>query len=570
MNKPKNTPPPFGTKVNKIKTKLLDTLNNKTNPQDLQKETIKRLFSVFKDSWNALILDKDTHKIIYILFNNEELREYNIVNIYLLENNRYKLPASAIYFINTTPETLPALISDLRNGIYEEYNYIFLNYLNKDEIKQFTNEINKEKLSGVNKVFDGYLDYFMIQKDMFSSEIHKSMKEPECTKVVNSLFSLFFTLNTEPLITGNEQNNEVHKIKSKLVTMFKNRDIIKSNGYMKTLLILIDRREDLISPIKHNWTYNGLLHDLYNIEKGRVVLNLTIPNSSNISKSADTKKEEEKEKNIIFTQNDEFWQKNSNLHFPQVAENIDKAFKELKTQIAQKETKMNEKKKNESLDLKTHLEDSLRINNKKEYISNHMSLCLKTVETIKKRGLDDFYTNENIPINKINEQIVLNMSTISDKDFLRFAAILICNENLNDNLRQVIYAILNERKIDYSFITALIKEYKSQPYSCLNEVEESPYRKILSGVLGNIKELLIENFKLPISETVNEYLNKIVNEEGIEYENVEKIVVYQIGGGTFLENEALRVLEKKIEIPILYGMTEVLNFESYYRQILDD
>lgn len=531
----------FGIQIINKKQTLTNKINNEITPQDLQKDVLKNLFNLFKDTWNSLILDKDTHKIIYILFNNEELREYNIVNIYLLENNRYQIPANAIYFINTTDESLNKLLIDLKHELYEEYNYIFLNYLNKNQINYLTNEINKQKLKGVNKIFDGYLDYFMIQGDIFSSEISDSLTNFNIDKIINSLFSFFFTIKKEPLIMGNEENKDILNIKTKLKEMFKNRDIIKKEGYMKTILIIIDRKDDLISPIKHNWSYNGLLHDILGINKGRI---------------------DYKEKNIILTKNDEFWKNNNNINFPEVATNIDKTFKELKTQFSKKESQIKE-----VIDIKTHFEDSIKMNDSKEYISNHMSLCLKLIEVIKKRSLDDFYRDENISINKINEKIIIDMSTKKEIDFLRFAAILICNDNLDDNLRQRIYELLKERRIDYSFINSLIKVYKKQSFNCLNEINETSYKKILSGVLGNIKQLLIENFSLPISEIVNEYLNKTVNEYNIEYENIEKIIVYQIGGGTYLENEALKVLERKIEIPIIYGSTEILNIENYMKQI---
>lgn len=531
----------FGIQIINKKQTLTNKINNEITPQDLQKDVLKNLFNLFKDTWNSLILDKDTHKIIYILFNNEELREYNIVNIYLLENNRYQIPANAIYFINTTDESLNKLLIDLKHELYEEYNYIFLNYLNKNQINYLTNEINKQKLKGVNKIFDGYLDYFMIQGDIFSSEISDSLTNFNSDKIINSLFSFFFTIKKEPLIMGNEENKDILNIKTKLKEMFKNRDIIKKEGYMKTILIIIDRKDDLISPIKHNWSYNGLLHDILGINKGRI---------------------DYKEKNIILTKNDEFWKNNNNINFPEVATNIDKTFKELKTQFSKKESQIKE-----VIDIKTHFEDSIKMNDSKEYISNHMSLCLKLIEVIKKRSLDDFYRDENISINKINEKIIIDMSTKEEIDFLRFAAILICNDNLDDNLRQRIYELLKERRIDYSFINSLIKVYKKQSFNCLNEINETSYKKILSGVLGNIKQLLIENFSLPISEIVNEYLNKTVNEYNIEYENIEKIIVYQIGGGTYLENEALKVLERKIEIPIIYGSTEMLNIENYMKQI---
>ena len=265
---------------------------------------------------------------------------------------------------------------------------------------------------------------------------------------------------------------------------------------------------------------------------------------------------------MVLTLSDTFWQENKNKLLPEVTENIDKKFKKLKSEITKKENKSKEMS-----DIKLYLEESMKINDEKEYISNHMSLCLELVETVRRRNLDDFYESENMPVKKITEKNILDLSIMDPEDFLRFASILICNENISDEIRQRIYELLNERKIDYSFIDALVRLFdKNQPIID-NEVEESGMKKILSGFVGNVKQMLIENYTLPITETVIRYLDEFVENTDFEYENVEKIVVYSLGGSTFVENSALKNLEERIEIPILFGGTEILNFKTYAEQI---
>ena len=546
----------LGTRVNTRKPSIIKQMSTEQTLQLMQKELLKKIFTNFLDTWNVLVLDSVTHRIIYVLFSNDELREYNIVNIYLIENNRFQIPSNAIYFISSERNVLEMVVDDLKNDIYESYNFLFIDYLKKEGMKYLTREVNKIGKNPIKKVFDMYLDFFMIQNDMFSTGIANSLTNFNSEKIVNSLFSLFFTLQKKPVILGDMENRHIKEIKEKLDAIVENRDIISDISVQKTLLIIVDRKEDLISPIRHNWNYGGLLNDVLNINQGRIQY------EKKQSRKNDENDKNINIKNVVLTLSDTFWQENKNKLLPEVTENIDKKFKKLKSEITKKENKSKEMS-----DIKLYLEESMKINDEKEYISNHMSLCLELVETVRRRNLDDFYESENMPVKKITEKNILDLSIMDPEDFLRFASILICNENISDEIRQRIYELLNERKIDYSFIDALVRLFdKNQPIID-NEVEESGMKKILSGFVGNVKQMLIENYTLPITETVIRYLDEFVENTDFEYENVEKIVVYSLGGSTFVENSALKNLEERIEIPILFGGTEILNFKTYAEQI---
>ena len=216
----------LGTRVNTRKPSIIKQMSTEQTLQLMQKELLKKIFTNFLDTWNVLVLDSVTHRIIYVLFSNDELREYNIVNIYLIENNRFQIPSNAIYFISSERNVLEMVVDDLKNDIYESYNFLFIDYLKKEGMKYLTREVNKIGKNPIKKVFDMYLDFFMIQNDMFSTGIANSLTNFNSEKIVNSLFSLFFTLQKKPVILGDMENRHIKEIKEKLDAIVENRDIL--------------------------------------------------------------------------------------------------------------------------------------------------------------------------------------------------------------------------------------------------------------------------------------------------------------------------------------------------------
>lgn len=72
-------------------------------------------------------------------------------------------------------------------------------------------------------------------------------------------------------------------------------------SFQRPLLILMDRNFDLATPLHHTWTYQALLHDTFDFQLNRIVL-------------------EAKKYDLLTT--DKFWKQQKGQPFPIVAESI--------------------------------------------------------------------------------------------------------------------------------------------------------------------------------------------------------------------------------------------------------
>jgi hypothetical protein len=125
-----------------------------------------------------------------------------------------------------------------------------------------------------------------------------------------------------------------------------------------------------------------------------------------------------------------------------------------------------------------------------------------------------------------------------------------------------------------------ILKFVSQYRISDEKVGDTLYSQVVSNILGNVKRLLPVNLEYPISQLVEGIYGSIKSQNmdgfwvrdplgnGFIYEKeISKIVVFCLGGGTYTELKSLKSLKAKINIPIIYGSTEMINSSKFLQQI---
>lgn len=90
--------------------------------------------------------------------------------------------------------------------------------------------------------------------------------------------------------------------------------------HTSSVLLILDRNVDLVSPVAHGWTYQALVSDCLELKLNRVV----IPQSKDQAK-----------RSYDLDSKDFFWAKNAPSPFPQVAEEIDSELNKYKQDAAE-------------------------------------------------------------------------------------------------------------------------------------------------------------------------------------------------------------------------------------------
>ncbi|OMJ25127.1 Vacuolar protein sorting-associated protein 45 [Smittium culicis] len=120
------------------------------------------------------------------------------------------------------------------------------------------------------------------------------------------LLSLFLSLKQTPIITRYEANsNMAYQLAKELNYQigFESSLFSFKNSDPQPVLLILDRKNDPVTPLLKQWTYQPMIHDLFGINNGRVDLS----RAPNI-------KPEYKEI-VLSTENDDFFNKSMRLNF---------------------------------------------------------------------------------------------------------------------------------------------------------------------------------------------------------------------------------------------------------------
>lgn len=108
--------------------------------------------------------------------------------------------------------------------------------------------------------------------------------------------------------------------------MDENMDLFESRHFKSsqapTLLLLIDRRDDPVTPLLSQWTYQAMLHELVGIHNNRVsiVQNKGILHLKSILNFEQD--EEKKKKEMVISSQDSFFAQNQYSNWGDLCENI--------------------------------------------------------------------------------------------------------------------------------------------------------------------------------------------------------------------------------------------------------
>lgn len=516
--------------------------------RDLQKSRIKQFLSPNKDFfWKVLILDSHTKDILSPLLKLNELRDLGIATYFNIITPRNKIKeVPAIYFIQPTPENYKIIKEDIIKQLYNGYYLNFTTTIDRDSLEDLAYSLSNQHLGfHVQSVFDQFIDFIPLQNNLFVLNHESSYERVEnnflIKSTVNSLFSVFVTMDEIPFIITRNNNTVLKSIADMVNTKLRNTNIIKKTS-RRPLLVLLDRNFDIFTPFEHVWSYNALINDFLSFKLNKVIVD---------------------DKSYELDPNDEFWKANQNEYFPVVAEKIEKELLEHKKEMALRSIDdRTDKKKIEEI-----LERAPELARKNESIQAHMAICLKLVEMIKKRSTDDFYRLEK---SKFKNNELLEVSEKGESEDILRLAISLKNEN-----EEIVKALLKKRGIDDKILN-YISKFKDQTSHKNNAL----YSKVASTILGNVKKLLPVNVECPIYREIENLFNNIKNSYLDDYhfcdplrgdtfyENeISSIFVFQYGGGTYNEYNSLINLEKKLGVDIFYGSSEMLNAKEFIKQV---
>lgn len=531
-----------------------------------------------------LMLDDKTSEIISVIYNMGKLIETNIVSALNIKNKiESKYSFKVIIFITPTDENINLLTNELKNQNFTEYYLFFSSEISEEKLEKIAIndksnlvksvvEFNCEFIALSPILFTLNLDYnpIMTMRNIQNEKIKKYNEQ-----MVLGLTNFLLSAKTKPDICFSSSIESTQLLSDTLIDTIKSkREIFHfANNKENSLLLLLDRCQDPITPLLTKWTYQSMIHEIIGLKNNICSFNsegktLTFPLSEF---------------------DDNFYSASIYSNYGFFCELINKYVEDL-----------NKEKKQlmESSDIdemRKTIQVIPEITKKTEIMNRHMTIIAKLHDAVTQRDLLKISAIEQKCIKEGNiiedykalSDLIMNKS-IDNTDILKVVLIYILRHETKKDVKiEEIKKMLFSRGIKMSeieIIDLMLKYCGSK--SKKNDLFSGfmLYEKI-SGLFDMSEEtinLLTQNKPLvcDIIEQIaknklnnSKYMIHKLNSQNISKSSLHtysKIIIFIIGGCTFEEVVKLKMMQSKLPFEIVIGGTTVLNAKEFMNNIMNN
>ena len=558
-------------------------MSNYHNLHEISNDYIENMISNIKEM-KAMIYDNETQIMFSLEFSKSTALKQEIFlfeNIEKIQPNQ-KFNLSGIFFLRPTEQNLTYLKTILENLNFKEIHLFFSNQISDEflqKIAQF--DINMQ----IKTIQEVYFDYYVINSNVFHLNIESCISNLAMTnenewnnydiaifnRICEGLISICLSNRMNPIIKSVRNSKILQKISQKITKFFnENYDFIRKEcGTVQNgILFLYDRKEDPVTPLINQWTYQAQLHEIIGIKNNILILK-------------DNNKEEQHVLSDVESI-DKFFSKNMNSDYGQVANEVQNAANKLKNEnslLNKSENSIEElrkmieslpERKKESMSITKHYKLFFALS---EYVTKHKLMELSPLE--QEISVNDDKKNQ---LNQINN--ILSDVNISSLDKAKIYLLYVFRyegdsivEQLKTNMRKnglsdwvnygdllLEYAGKNKRTLDCLSNKDFLSKGKKIFMNVLKRGSSQNSFMLHCSFLNSLVEDLIKG-KLKDNEfetNLNNFDNK----------KPQKIIVFTFGGITFEETKDLTNLSKTYDVPIIAGGTNIINSKGFLAELL--
>ncbi|KAF3445556.1 hypothetical protein FNV43_RR10732 [Rhamnella rubrinervis] len=402
----------------------------------------------------VLILDSNTVSIVSVVYSQSELLQKEVFLVEMVESITMSRESmshlKAVYFLRPTSENIQHLRRQLANPRFGEYHLFFSNILKDTQIHDLADSDEQEVVQQVQEFYADFvaLDTFHFTLNIPSNHSYMIPAEVDllnlrrfCDRVVDGISAIFLALKRRPIIRYQKTSDIAKKIAietAKLMYQQESGLFDFRRTEVSPLLLVIDRRDDPVTPLLNQWTYQAMVHELIGIKDNKVDL-----------RGMDKVPKDQQEV-VLSSEQDSFFKSNMFENFGDIGMNIKRLVDEF-----QQYSESNQK-------IQT-IEDMAKfVDNYPEYrkmhgnVSKHVTLVTEMSKIVEKRKL--------MLVSQTEQELACNGGQVA-----AFEAVtdLLNNESISDidRIRLVmLYALRYEKESPVQLMQLFSKLARSAEY----------------------------------------------------------------------------------------------------------
>eukprot|EP00891_Asterochloris_glomerata_P009321 jgi/Astpho2/9321/fgenesh1_pm.00142_%23_3_t len=333
----------------------------------------------------VLLLDSDTTRIVSTVYSQSEILEHEVYLVERLDGDQKEqlLHLKAVCFLRPTRENIARVRRELREPRYGEYHLFFTNRVEDMRLQDLAEGDSRALITQVQEFFG---DFVVMDPQHFCIPIartHVALQPfnwnyADATEAVarmtEGLASLTLSMRRRFSIRFQRGSEMCEKLAQSLhhLTTVEERELFDfgaRSAEAAPVVLLLDRRDDPVTPLLLQWTYQAMVHELIGLDFNRVDL-----------KSVPGVKKDFQDAVLSFRQ-DEFFRKNMHANFG----DIGMACKELVDEFQKHTT--NTKRMNTIEDMQNFVENFSEFSAAQRNAGKHVTLVSELSRVVDARSL---------------------------------------------------------------------------------------------------------------------------------------------------------------------------------------
>ncbi|KAG2665696.1 hypothetical protein I3760_15G020700 [Carya illinoinensis] len=345
------------------------------------------LVSAVRDYINRMLQDISGMKvsIVSVAYSQSEILQKEVFLVELVDSisksNESMSHLKAVFFLRPTSENIQHLRRQLASPRFGEYHLFFSNLLKDTQIHILADSDEQEVVQQVQEFYADFvaIDTYHFTLNVPSNHIYMlpAVVDPSnlqhfCDRVVDGIAAIFLALKRRPIIRYQRTSDIAKRIAQETAKLMYQQEsglFDFRRTEISPLLLVVDRRDDPVTPLLNQWTYQAMVHELIGIQDNKVDLR-------NIGKLPQDQQEV-----VLSSEQDAFFKANMYENFGDIGMNIKQLVDEFQ-QIA---------KSNQNIQT---IEDMAKfVDNYPEYrkmqgnVSKHVTLVTEMSKIVEERKL---------------------------------------------------------------------------------------------------------------------------------------------------------------------------------------
>ena len=521
----------------------------------------------------VLLLDGETTPAVSLAFAQSALMRQEV---YLFERLRPSLVwedmryLKCICILRPEAATISQLCSELARPRYQSYYVYFTNILPRAALKQLAEADMQEVVKEVKEI---YIDYLPFGAHLFGLAIPSPLQplgsrwvEDQLTRTTQAIVSLLLSHKLCPAIRYQEGSGPATLLANNVKSLMARESQQFGGAGDSSVLMILDRREDPVTPLLTQWTYQAMVHQLIGINNNRVSL-AGVPGVN-----------KDLQEILLSASQDEFYAANLYSNFGEIGQTI-------KVLMEEYQRKAESHQKIESIaDMKNFVENYPQFKKMSGTVSKHVTLVSELSRLVGTRDLLEVSELEQEIVSdgdhkemlrKITELIQRDKITLEDATRLAMLFALRFEQTNSSSVRSVLGLLRKKGGERESRLVQNLQRFAGQNVRKGNLFGDQDIStknitgKLFKGLKGveNVYTQHSPQLKQILDDCLKNRLKSssfpILGSSG----KVNTIVAFIIGGFTYEEAFMVHQMNSTLGVQILLGGTSLINSKAFIDQI---